>query len=235
MTEVSRRRFLQVGGGSAMTALLAGAESTLRAEQSSAAQVGGDTDRVRFASIGVGIQGSSLLRAAVTLPQGQCVAACDLYDGRHTLAREIAARGHAIENHSDGHRHHFSLLGPRAYDRELAAAQATIADTTGTAPRFFRAPAGLRNVFLQGALERHGLTLTSWTRRGFDTVERDSARVTARLVDGLAAGDILLLHDGHAARTAQGRPVILDVLPPLLARMKAERLRSVTLPEGLDA
>ena len=48
---------------------------------------------VRFASIGVGIQGSSLLRVAVTLPEAQCVAACDLYDGRHTLAREIAGAG----------------------------------------------------------------------------------------------------------------------------------------------
>jgi predicted dehydrogenase len=47
---------------------------------------------VRFASIGVGIQGSSLLRATMGLPQGQCVAACDLYDGRHTLAREIAGQ-----------------------------------------------------------------------------------------------------------------------------------------------
>jgi predicted dehydrogenase len=51
------------------------------------------TERVRFASIGVGIQGSSLMRAASTLPQAQCVAACDLYDGRHTLAQEIAGPG----------------------------------------------------------------------------------------------------------------------------------------------
>ena len=50
---------------------------------------------------------------------------------------------------------------------------------------------------------------------------------------GLAAGDILLLHDGNAARTAAGRPVVLEVLPPLLARLKADRLRAVTLPEAL--
>ncbi|MEO8936643.1 MAG: polysaccharide deacetylase family protein, partial [Burkholderiaceae bacterium] len=114
------------------------------------------------------------------------------------LARAIVARGHAIENHSDIHRHDFSLLGPARLDRELASAQRTIVDTVGIAPRFFRAPAGLRNVFLQAALERQDLALTSWTRRGFDTVGRDPKRVAARLVAGLAAGDILLLHDGHA-------------------------------------
>ena len=145
------------------------------------------------------------------------------------LAREIVRRGHAIENHSHIHRHDFSVLGPGAYDREIGAAQRAIADTVGVAPRFFRAPAGLRNVFLQGALARQNLTLTSWTRRGFDTVRRDPSRVTARLVDGLAAGDILLLHDGHAARTDAGVPVILDVLPPLVEAIRTRSLKPVTL------
>lgn len=49
------------------------------------------SDRVRFGIIGVGMQGSGLLTGAVTLPGVECVAAADLYDGRHTLAREITA------------------------------------------------------------------------------------------------------------------------------------------------
>ncbi len=74
-----------------MATLIAAAPAGLAAEQQSeTTQAGSGGDGVRFASIGVGIQGSSLLRAAVTLPEAQCVAACDLYDGRHTLAREIA-------------------------------------------------------------------------------------------------------------------------------------------------
>src|SRR6202023_3573916 len=36
------------------------------------------------------MQGSGLLSTAVALPGTECVAACDLYDGRHTLAKEIA-------------------------------------------------------------------------------------------------------------------------------------------------
>ena len=48
------------------------------------------SDRLRFGVIGVGMQGSGLLANAITLPGVECVAAADLYDGRHTLAREIA-------------------------------------------------------------------------------------------------------------------------------------------------
>jgi len=53
--------------------------------------------------------------------------------------------------------------------------------------------------------------------------------VLARLLKGLAAGDILLLHDGHAARAADRDPVILTVLPSLLAAVRAAGLKPVTL------
>ena len=102
-------------------------------------------------------------------------------------------------------------------------------------PRYFRAPAGLRNPFLAPVLDRLGLQLVSWTRRGFDTVRREPGAVLARLVASLAAGDILLVHDGNAARTAAGEPVLLRVLPALLERCAAAGLRAVTLPEAFAA
>ena len=57
----------------------------------------------------------------------------------------------------------------------------------------------------------------TWTRRGFDTVTTDPGLVLKRLTRNLRGGDILLLHDGHSARTDSGTPVILLVLPELLA------------------
>ncbi|MBB3176226.1 polysaccharide deacetylase family protein [Variovorax sp. Sphag1AA] len=150
------------------------------------------------------------------------------------LAREIIARGHSIQNHTARHRHNFSFLGPRGFAREISRAQQVLEEVTGERPSCFRAPAGLRNPFLAPVLHRMGLSLISWTRRGFDTREGNPATVLSRLTDGLAAGDILLLHDGHAARTALGQPVILEALPKLLARVQADGLRAVTLPEGLS-
>jgi peptidoglycan-N-acetylglucosamine deacetylase len=151
------------------------------------------------------------------------------------LARRITGEGHEIGNHTEHHRYVFALFGPAAIRREIALAQATIQATCQVIPRFFRAPAGLRNPFLQPCLTELGLQLASWTRRGFDTVNADTDLVLRRLTHNLAGGDILLLHDGRAARTPEGTPVILAVLPGLLRTLADRQLRCVTLSEGLSA
>ncbi len=149
------------------------------------------------------------------------------------LARDIVRRGHALENHSEHHYWYFSMMGSGGLRREIIAAQATIARITNTTPQLFRAPAGLRNPLLEWVLIRERLRLVSWTRRGFDTVNAEAGRILDRLTSGLGGGDILLLHDGHAARAADGTPVILQVLPQLLTRIAAARLSAVTLPAAL--
>jgi peptidoglycan/xylan/chitin deacetylase (PgdA/CDA1 family) len=147
------------------------------------------------------------------------------------LARELVAQGHSVQNHTQHHPYHFSFFGPRRMRAEIAQAQDVIAGLCGRRPLYFRAPAGLRNPFLQPVLAGLGLRLASWTRRGFDTVERDAQRVAQRLERGLAARDILLLHDHRAARTAAGAPVILEVLPRLLDAIAAAGLATVTLDD----
>jgi predicted dehydrogenase len=84
----SRRKFLGLtaaaaGASIGTKTLLLSPEPMLAAEDVSAA------DHVRFGMIGIGMQGSGLLAQSIELPGIECVAACDLYDGRHTLAREI--------------------------------------------------------------------------------------------------------------------------------------------------
>jgi peptidoglycan/xylan/chitin deacetylase (PgdA/CDA1 family) len=152
---------------------------------------------------------------------------------RHpALAREIVRRGHAAENHSHRHSTAFGWYGPGRARREIEAAQGAIADATGVAPVYFRAPFGIRNPLLDPALARCGLRYVSWTRRGFDTVARDPRRVLDRLTRNLAAGDILLLHDGITARLRDGGAQALAVLPALAARLAAHALQPVTLREA---
>ena len=86
----SRRQFLQAGAAALGTSL-AVKRINLEAESlGGAPQQVSASDRVRFGMVGVGMQGSGLLTTAITLPGVECAAACDLYDGRHVRAREIA-------------------------------------------------------------------------------------------------------------------------------------------------
>jgi peptidoglycan/xylan/chitin deacetylase (PgdA/CDA1 family) len=149
------------------------------------------------------------------------------------LCRDIVRRGHAVENHTERHLHRFSLLGPAGIAAEIHRAQEAIGTATGEVPKFFRAPAGLRSPFLQPILARMQLQLASWTRRGFDTVTRDPEVVLRRLTSLMDSGDIVLLHDGHAARTAMGSPVILEVLPRLLDAITQAGLETITLRAAL--
>lgn len=149
------------------------------------------------------------------------------------LCREIVARGHRVENHGDAHAKAFATFGPGRMRADIAAAQASLSEISGQAPHFFRATAGLRNPFLDPVLHQLGLQLAAWTRRPYDTRTGNADRVLARLTRQLGPGDILLMHDGNAARTATGEAVILTALPRLLATLAEHQLKPVTLIQAL--
>ncbi|HSH86799.1 MAG TPA: polysaccharide deacetylase family protein [Methylophilus sp.] len=150
------------------------------------------------------------------------------------LCREIIQRGHAIENHSQQHSVYFSMFGYKKMADEILAGQETLQRITGVRPRFFRAPAGLRNPFLDPVLKQLGLQLTSWSVRAFDTRVNNAEKVKTKLVEGVRPGAIVLLHDGNAARTKENQPIIVAVLPALLEAAKAKGLHFVTLPEAAN-
>jgi peptidoglycan/xylan/chitin deacetylase (PgdA/CDA1 family) len=146
------------------------------------------------------------------------------------VVREIARRGHSVENHSMRHSGFFAFLGLRGLRAELSQAQDAIAAAAGRPPAFFRSPMGIRNPFLDPVIAQLGLSYVTWTRRGFDTVARRPQAVLQRLLRGLDAGDILLLHD---RRTGSATPPVLEVLPPLLEEIQAAGLTPVSLPMAM--
>ncbi len=83
----TRRDFLRIGSGAVAAGAVAKVTVLDPALLSAAANpVAGDP--VRFASIGTGVRGCELLKASLQVAGAECVAVCDLYDGRHTAARE---------------------------------------------------------------------------------------------------------------------------------------------------
>ena len=148
------------------------------------------------------------------------------------IVEEIARRGHGVENHSFSHSKAFAFYGPRTLGRELDRTQELLGSLTGKTPRYFRAPAGIRSVFLDPALQRRGLSLVSWTRRGFDTVDRNPARVARRLLHRIAPGDVLVLHDGFSHPDRGGQPVVLETLKRVVEALDRRGLRARSLPSG---
>lgn len=93
MKTTTRRRFLQKAAGTA-GAMAISRNILLEAEHIPTAleKIVPPSDQIRMGIIGIGMQGSGLLATAITLPGVECVAAADLYDGRHTLAQEIVGK-----------------------------------------------------------------------------------------------------------------------------------------------
>src|ERR1035438_9947176 len=113
---LSRRTFLRAGA--AGSGSLLAARTVLLAPHALAAASGPvpASERVRFGMIGIGMQGSGLLGTAITLPGVECVAAADLYDGRHTLAKEITGNPNLPTT-----RHYQELLDRKDIDCIVAA------------------------------------------------------------------------------------------------------------------
>lgn len=106
----------------------------------------------------------------------------------------IRAAGHEVANHTFSHPSGtFWCLPPARIAAEI--------DQCPVSSRYFRAPAGLKNFFVQPALARRRMQLIGWTVRGLDTVSQDPAAVAARILRGVKPGAIVLLHEGHRCAT----------------------------------
>lgn len=116
------------------------------------------------------------------------------------LVTEILARGHEIANHTYSHpTSSFWIAGPRRIGSEIDRCAELLRSAPDRPARFFRAPVGLKNVFVHPELERRQLDLIGWTVRGLDTVLRDPAKVAERILRNIGPGAIVLLHEGHRA------------------------------------
>jgi predicted dehydrogenase len=115
----SRRKFMQTSAIAAGGLLSPpGAQAIMLEPQAQSMPTSpvGANDRLRFGIIGVGMEGSGVLSSAISLPGTECVAAADLYDGRHTLAKEITGNPNLYTT-----RHYQELLERKDIDCILAA------------------------------------------------------------------------------------------------------------------
>lgn len=129
-----------------------------------------------------------------------------LAEQRVEIAREIARRGHTLANHSHTHPSaSFWCLPPGRIASEIDDCNRALTSITGTKPRWFRAPVGMKNFTVHPALARRDMRLIGWTARGFDGVYSDPDAILARILPHLRPGAILVMHQGreHSPRVLE--------------------------------
>lgn len=148
----------------------------------------------------------------------------------HALAREIAARGHVIGNHTQTHPN-LTLCSPNAIRRELELCDRAIREATGRKGSWMRPPFGFRNPALNGIARGIGCSVAMWSKWAWDWKPQEASAVIQRL-SRVKGGDILLLHDGDHRVLKGDRQHTVDALKHWLPKWKEAGLRFVTLDES---
>lgn len=132
-------------------------------------------------------------------------------------AREVAAKGHEIGNHTDSHPHLY-FKSAAFISREIELAQDSIHQVTGRRPQLFRAPYGVRWFGLRPVQRRLSLLGVMWTAIGRDW-KWPSDRVADFLARQAGNGAIFCLHDGRGLTAKPDIGVTIEAVRKLIPRL----------------
>ena len=144
------------------------------------------------------------------------------------IVRRACREGHLVGNHTWSHPSLFCFLTPARLRSEIERGEDSIQKISGSRPRYFRSPVGLRHPLLGLYLRQAGLEYISWRLRTYDTISRKSGDLTNRILDKVVSGDIILLHD----RRASGADVMLNALPGVIDGLRSRGFEFVLVGSG---
>ncbi|MDX3388298.1 polysaccharide deacetylase family protein [Streptomyces niveiscabiei] len=133
------------------------------------------------------------------------------------VAREVA-EGHAVGNHSWDHSRLNQLGDDEVLDQIDRTAQAVLA-VAGVRPRLVRPPYGAFSTGIRSL----GSPLVLWDVDSLDWQHKDRDLTVRTVLDKVAPGSVVLLHDLH--------PTTVDAVPALIEGLTARGYTLVTVPE----
>lgn len=122
--------------------------------------------------------------------------------------KEIASKGHDVENHSNTHAH-MPELSLEGMAEEIMSCNEKIEALTGKSPTLFRPPYGDYNNDVVGAVKNCGMYCIQWDVDSLDWKDLSAADITQRVTSKLQNGSIVLLHNG-AKNTPAALPSIIE-------------------------
>ncbi|MFN6476125.1 polysaccharide deacetylase family protein [Nostoc sp. DedQUE07] len=145
------------------------------------------------------------------------------------VAKQVAADGHIIGNHTWHHWYRHMDLATAASEIDRTAE--IIYKTTGEKTTLFRPPGGFLNNGLAEYAKNEKYAVMMWSEQSGDA-ERHSPQVPGLVKNVLKyakPGAIVLLHDGGGNRSKS-----VKALPEMIAGLKAQGYRFVTIPQLLE-
>lgn len=140
------------------------------------------------------------------------------------LAKEIAARGHEIGNHSTSHPE-MSKLSAGQISQELQTMSDHLEAVTGTRPRLFRPPYGDYDNEVVLTARQEGYEVIQWSVDSLDWKNRGVDDLVSRATKKVKSGDIVLFHNDSQ--------YITDALPAVLKYYQEQGFSVVPVSELL--
>jgi peptidoglycan/xylan/chitin deacetylase (PgdA/CDA1 family) len=137
------------------------------------------------------------------------------------IVRRIIDEGHTIGNHTYSHSKNTGWLGVQEMTAEIHHADRVIQKVIHKKPVFYRPPFGVTNPSIKKAVKQTGHQTIGWSIRSLDTVIEDKSRILSRILNRLAPGKVVLLHDTSSKS--------VDVVAKLLKEMKKNSYASVSI------
>ncbi|HET7536623.1 MAG TPA: polysaccharide deacetylase family protein [Candidatus Didemnitutus sp.] len=142
------------------------------------------------------------------------------------LVAAVLEAGHEVHHHTQTHPvASFWCAPPAEVAAELDAGLATL-QRAGASPKYFRAPVGIKNLFLQAALEARDMQCVGWNLRSHDCISTSPDAVVARVMRRVEPGAIILMHEGPSVPDR----VRIHAIAGLLERLSAAGYRCVNPP-----
>jgi peptidoglycan-N-acetylglucosamine deacetylase len=136
----------------------------------------------------------------------------DAYPG---VARDVAAAGHVIANHTWSHRD-LAGLKPATVADQMNQATDAIHKVTGRVPALFRAPYGAWSPAVLRQCAKTGMTPMDWSVDPRDWARPGVTSIVRNIMHNTKTGSIILEHDGGGNRS-ETVAALKIVLPRLLA------------------
>lgn len=148
------------------------------------------------------------------------------------LAREIAARGHELGNHTFSHQMMFRLSNEEMRD-EILRTDELLRSLDGARPRFLRPPMGLFSRRVLDVVEQAGYRTVVGNVYPRDPHLPGKEKILTRVLKRTITGSIIILHDGGNGRHVDRSQTVWAV-ERLIPQLQARGFAFATLSELLN-